>query len=117
MRALNRSWNLRTLFLVAVFACASVAEAWKSDGLGTADYPFRDASLSWDARVEDLVSRLTLREMVDQMANGGPGAEPDIQRLGIPAYNWNTECLHGLDKPNKATAFPQSIGLGASFRL
>lgn len=116
MRVQNRSWNMRTLFLVTVFAFASVVEAWKDDGLG-ADYPFRDPSLSWDERVEDLVDRLTLKEMVTQMANGGPDAAPAIPRLGIPPYNFNTECLRGIVKPNQATAFPQSIGLGATFRL
>jgi beta-glucosidase len=114
MRGQKRSLNLRTLFLLTGFSFACVVEAWKADGLG-ADYPFRNISLGWDERVEDLVDRLTLKEMVDQMANGGPDAAPGIDRLGIPPYNFNTECLRGLVKPNQATAFPQSIGLGASF--
>ena len=38
-----------------------------------------------------------------------------IERLGIQEYNWWNECLHGLARAGKATVFPQSIGLGATF--
>ncbi|GAB6019394.1 hypothetical protein CHUAL_000978 [Chamberlinius hualienensis] len=83
------------------------------------DYPFRDPSLPWDERVEDLVNRLTIDEIVLQLAKGGtdPGAgpAPAIPRLGINPYGWNTECLHGDANSGPATAFPQSIGLAATF--
>ena len=78
-------------------------------------YPFLDPSLPWDVRVDDLVSRLTLEEIVQQAeALYGP-ATPAIPRLGIKPYIWVTECLRGQAKSN-TTAFPQALGLAASFR-
>ncbi|KYO47973.1 MAP7 domain-containing protein 1 isoform A [Alligator mississippiensis] len=57
--------------------------------------------------------------MVLQMARGGArgnGPAPGIERLGIQPYNWNTECLRGDgEAPGWATAFPQALGLAASF--
>ncbi|KAK3767838.1 hypothetical protein RRG08_018622, partial [Elysia crispata] len=83
-------------------------------------YPFRNTSLSWGARVDDLVGRLTDHEMILQMSHGGrspeTGPAPAIPRLGIGAYVWNTECLRGdVGALENATAFPQAIGLAASF--
>lgn len=40
---------------------------------------------------------------------------PAIERLGIHAYNWWNECLHGVARAGCATVFPQAIGLAASF--
>ncbi|KAG8147654.1 hypothetical protein E2320_022631, partial [Naja naja] len=60
------------------------------------DFPFRNPTLSWEERVDDLVNRLTPEEMILQMARGGAlgnGPAPPIARLGIGPYNWNTECL------------------------
>ncbi|XP_042295708.1 probable beta-D-xylosidase 5 [Sceloporus undulatus] len=83
------------------------------------DFPFRDPTLPWEERLDDLVNRLTLDEMVLQMARGGAGPNgpaPPIKRLGIGPYNWNTECLRGdVEAPAWATAFPQALGLAASF--
>ncbi|XP_053562988.1 uncharacterized protein LOC128653621 isoform X2 [Bombina bombina] len=82
-------------------------------------YPFMDPSLPWDVRVNDLIERLTLEEMVLQMARGGVlqnGPAPPIPRLGIKPYSWNTECLRGdVQAPGWATSFPQALGLAASF--
>ncbi|XP_070805536.1 uncharacterized protein [Pituophis catenifer annectens] len=83
------------------------------------DFPFRDPTLSWEERVDDLVNRLTPEEMILQMARGGAlknGPAPPIARLGIGPYNWNTECLRGdAEAPGWATSFPQALGLAASF--
>jgi len=73
--------------------------------------PYKNTQLTIDQRVEDLVSRMTLQEKVTQLFNG---AAP-IERLGIPAYNWWNECLHGVARAGKATVFPQAIGLSATF--
>ena len=62
-------------------------------------------------RVRDLVSRMTLKEKVSQMLHDAPG----IPRLGVPAYNWWNECLHGVGRAGLATVFPQAIGMAASF--
>jgi len=74
-------------------------------------YPFQDPGLPVDQRVEDLVGRMTLEEKVSQMMNDAPA----IDRLGIPAYNWWNECLHGVARAGIATVFPQAIGMAATF--
>ncbi|KAM4045408.1 uncharacterized protein ACNLHF_009238 [Anomaloglossus baeobatrachus] len=83
------------------------------------DYPFQNPSLSWDVRVKDLINRLSLEEMVLQMARGGAmqnGPAPAIPHLGIKPYNWNTECLRGdVQAPGYATSYPEALGLAASF--
>ncbi|XP_061452808.1 uncharacterized protein LOC133370462 isoform X2 [Rhineura floridana] len=83
------------------------------------DFPFKDPTLPWEKRLDDLVNRLTLEEMVLQMARGGAkgnGPAPPIQRLGIGPYSWNTECLRGdAEAQGWATAFPQALGLAAAF--
>jgi len=77
-------------------------------------FPFQDVSLPWDKRVDDLVHRLTLEELVnDTMAlYGRPPV--GVPRLGIQPYQLITECLHGYVGKN-ATAFPQALGLAAAF--
>jgi len=75
-------------------------------------YAFQDPSLPVDKRVSDLVSRLTIDEKVAQMLNSAPA----VERLGIPAYNWWSECLHGVARtPFKVTVYPQAIGMAATF--
>lgn len=72
---------------------------------------FRNTALPMDARVKDLVSRLTLEEKIGQMIY----AAPAIPRLNIPEYNWWNEALHGVGRSGTATIFPQAIGLAATF--
>ena len=72
---------------------------------------FKDPRLSSEERVADLVSRLSLKEKVLQMQNDAPA----IERLGIPAYNWWSECLHGVARNGIATVFPQAIGMAATW--
>lgn len=76
------------------------------------EHPFRNPELPLDIRVNDLISRLTLEEKVLMMKH----ASPAIPRLGIPAYNWWNEALHGVARTNeKVTVFPQAIGMAATF--
>jgi beta-glucosidase len=73
--------------------------------------PYKDSSLPIEKRVDDLVSRMTLEEKVSQMMN----AAAPIERLGIPAYDWWNEGLHGVARAGYATVFPQAIGLAATW--
>lgn len=72
---------------------------------------YKDQSLSFEERAKDLVSRMTLEEKVSQMLFNSPA----IPRLGIPAYNWWNEALHGVARAGVATVFPQAIALAATF--
>lgn len=58
-----------------------------------------------------LVGRMTLEEKMSQLVYGSPA----IERLGIPAYNWWNEGLHGVARAGVATSFPQAIALAAMF--
>ena len=62
-------------------------------------------------RAKELVSKMTLEEKISQMCHEAPA----IERLGIPAYNWWSESLHGVARTGCATVFPQAIGMAASF--
>lgn len=62
-------------------------------------------------RARELVSQMTLKEKVSQMLSWAPA----IPRLGIPAYNWWNEGIHGVGRAGTATVFPQAIGMAASF--
>ncbi|NBD38429.1 MAG: glycoside hydrolase family 3 protein, partial [Verrucomicrobia bacterium] len=73
--------------------------------------PFRNSALDLDERVGDLISRLTLEEKCSQLRYDAPA----IDRLGIPAYNWWNQALHGVGRSGRATVFPQAIGLAATF--
>lgn len=62
-------------------------------------------------RAADLVAQMTLHEKVGQMLSWAPA----IERLGIPAYNWWSEGIHGIGRAGTATVFPQAIGMAAAF--
>ncbi len=62
-------------------------------------------------RAKELVSKMTIEEKMAQMRYDAPA----IERLGVPAYNWWNECLHGVARQGSATVFPQAIGLASSF--
>lgn len=70
---------------------------------------YQNPDLPIEQRVDDLLSRMTLEEKCGQMLNDAPA----VERLGIPAYNWWSECLHGVARAGIATVFPQAIGLAA----
>ncbi len=72
--------------------------------------PFRDPELPPEQRAADLIGRMTLEEKVLQMQSTAPA----IERLGVPAYNWWNEALHGVMQ-GRATVFPQAIALAATW--
>src|SRR5713226_9271862 len=88
---------MRKTGIVLLFSCLATAQATSQD--------------SAEKRAADLVSKMTLEEKVLQMQNNAPA----ITRLGIPAYEWWNEALHGVARAGQATVFPQAIGLAATW--
>ena len=97
----------RLLFLTSLLVSGLPVNAQTS--AAAADY--LNPRLPVKQRVDDLVSRMTLEEKVGQMMNKAPA----IERLGVPAYDWWNEALHGVAYAGHATVFPQAIGLGATW--
>ncbi|AXC11339.1 Beta-glucosidase [Acidisarcina polymorpha] len=79
--------------------------------LAQSSLPYQNPSLPTEQRVNDLVSRMTLEEKVSQMQNHAAA----IPRLGVPAYDWWSEALHGVARSGYATVFPQAIGMAATW--
>ena len=79
--------------------------------LNAQQYPFLDTGLSFDKRVDDLVTRMTVEEKAAQLLYTAPA----IPRLGVPEYNWWNEALHGVARAGHATVFPQSITIANSW--
>lgn len=106
---------MKRLFTITLSVCLLIVFLFSSLALvihKQNQYNFQDTSLPFEKRVNDLVSRLTLEEKVGQMLNNAPA----IERLGIPAYNWWNECLHGVARTSyKVTVYPQAIGMAATF--
>jgi beta-glucosidase len=72
---------------------------------------WRDPAQSLQSRANDLIRRMSLAEKVAQLRNGAPA----IQRLGLPAYDYWNEALHGVANNGIATVFPQAIGMAATW--
>lgn len=72
---------------------------------------FNDKAKEYEKRAKELVKQMTLEEKVFQTMHTAPA----IPRLGIKAYNWWNEALHGVARAGVATVFPQAIGLAAAF--
>jgi beta-glucosidase len=70
-----------------------------------------DVRLPFAVRADYLVAHMTLPEKVSQMMDN---AAP-IPRLGVPAYGWWNEALHGVARSGLATSFPQAIGMAATW--
>lgn len=97
-------------FLIVVIAFLSVFN-FSMQSLQGEKPKYLDTSLDFETRAGDLVRRMTLEEKISQLGS----AAPAVPRLGIPAYNWWNECLHGVARAGTATVFPQAIGLAATF--
>lgn len=72
---------------------------------------YLDETLTVQERAEALTDAMTTEEQAAQLRYDAPA----VERLGIPAYNWWNEALHGLARSGTATMFPQAIGLAAMF--
>jgi beta-glucosidase len=110
----------KLLLLFVLLPVLFVNESCHSDGNSkavsglpktVAGHPCLNPDLPVEQRVDDLVGRMSLDEKIGQMMN----AAPAIPRLGIPAYNWWNEALHGVARAGLATVYPQAIGLGAAW--
>jgi beta-glucosidase len=93
------------LVFSGIFAQSNVPEGTASKA------SYLDTTLPLDARVHDLVSRLTLDEKISLLGE----TEPEIPRLGIGKYHYGNEALHGVIRPGKFTVFPMSIGLASTW--
>ena len=102
--------RFRTAFLAlfALFIVILVIPCTAQTG-GKALY--LDPSQPVDARVDDIVKRMTLEQKAQQLVNQAR-AIPDLQ---VPAYDWWSEALHGVANAGTATVFPEPVGLAATF--
>ena len=107
MRIRLRTWQPAVL-LAGLAVLAGAANATGATGAAVPAY--LNTSLPPEVRAADLVHRMTLREKASQLVNGARA----IPRLGVPAYNWWSEALHGV-AVDGTTEFPEPIGLGATF--
>ena len=102
---------MKKLFFFSLLAGLSLNSLILSSQQAGSVYPFQNPELSFEERVNDLVSRMTLQEKADQLLYTAPA----IPRLGIPSYNWWNEALHGVARAGYATVFPQSITIANSW--
>jgi len=100
---------LRALGAV-VLGCAAATVMLQAQA-PSPDRPWFDPDRPTAARVSALVGAMTLDEKVGQMMDQAPA----IDRLGVPAYGWWNEALHGVARAGVATVFPQAIALAATF--
>ena len=101
-------------YVVAISSCLlsfSVVGLNSAAAQSARPLPYLDPSLPAEQRAADLVGRMTLEEKVSEMMNSSAA----IPRLGVPAYNWWNEGLHGVARAGYATMFPQAIGMAATW--
>jgi beta-glucosidase len=99
----------RTLIQTLLTACITLV-ACAAAAQDTSNFPYMNTKLSPQERAADLVHRMTLEEKASQLVNQARA----IPRLGVPAYDWWSEALHGV-LANGTTEFPEPIGLAATF--
>jgi beta-glucosidase len=95
-------------FIAVVIYCAISVPMPAQTGVRL---PYTDSKLPIEQRVNDLISRMTVEEKASQLVHTADA----IPRLGVPAYNWWNEGLHGVARAGTATVFPQAVGLAATF--
>lgn len=100
---------------VVAFAASELADAFSAAAAKVPDVEesafWRDASRPMEERIRDLIRRMSLAEKVAQLRN----AAPAVKRLGLPAYDYWNEALHGVANNGIATVFPEPIGGAASW--
>ena len=113
-----RQFAALSAFLSALGGCApqpgpasNAANAAAAGNAASEAKLYLDLSQPFLDRARDLVARMTRDEKISQMMDRAPA----IERLGVPAYGWWNEALHGVARAGIATVFPQAIALAASF--
>ncbi len=100
---------------VIAFRASELADAFSAAATRlpeiSAPPTWRDPSQPLPAREHDLIRRMSLAEKVAQLQNGAPA----IPRLGLPAYNYWNEALHGVANDGIATVFPEPIGMASTW--
>jgi len=88
-----------------------IATALSTGAPGADNPPYLDPARPIEERVQDLVGRMSVDEKIGQLSSTAPA----VERLGVPAYDYWNEALHGVARAGRATVFPQAIGLAATF--
>ncbi|HKU27268.1 MAG TPA: glycoside hydrolase family 3 N-terminal domain-containing protein, partial [Candidatus Sulfotelmatobacter sp.] len=101
MPRINRPF-VHLLILCGVLVAGSAAQSKEL---------YLDPSQPIDARVDDLIKRMTLEQKASQLVNQARS----IPELQVPGYDWWSEALHGVANAGTATVFPEPIGLAATF--
>jgi beta-glucosidase len=98
---------------VKLLSAAALLSATAVISLGVAQQSplYQNPAAPLDKRVDDLISRMTVEEKISQLMSDSPA----IDHLDVPAYNWWNECLHGVARAGRATVFPETIGLAATW--
>ncbi len=103
---------------VLSFRASELADAFSASAMRVPEVKeppiWRDPSKPLKARAEDLIRRMSLAEKVGQLQGGMSGA-PRIERLGLPAYNYWNEALHGVQNNGIATVFPEPVGMASTW--
>src|SRR5690348_17195347 len=100
---MNHSKKLIPALFVALVALTATAQ-------NVSNFPYMNPRFSPEERAADLVHRMTLQEKASQLVNQARA----IPCLGVPAYDWWSEALHGV-VADGTTEFPEPIGLAATF--
>jgi beta-glucosidase len=112
--ALRKPWMLPGLLLLSVLmlsaGCGVAADA-PATGAADGKPLWLNPDKPVEERVKDLMSRMTPAERAGQICENAVA----IPRIGVPAYNYWNECLHGVARAGVATVFPQAIGMAATW--
>ena len=120
--ALNKmEYLIKICLALILFASCADDNPWLDLNKNNIQDDYENPSLAIDVRIEDLMGRMTVEEKISQLQ----GFSKSIERLGIDAYVWRNEALHGVmandencdNCINETTVFPQSIGLASTWNL
>ena len=104
MKQMRAKFIYRFSLLIVLVSCTSYLQAQN-------DFPFKDPDLPMDQRINDLISRMTIDQKIEQLHFDAPA----IPALGVKNWGYWNEALHGVARHDEATVFPQVIGLGSTW--